>query len=72
MLVQMKSLNRTTIMLGDDTWIKLLPKTFTRTFEMDSFDVKDLDTVDTSIKRKTKGDIAQSQLMSSTTWAVSS
>lgn len=48
---QLKSLNRSTVLLGDDTWVKLLPDTFTETFEMDSFDVKDLDLVDSTIKR---------------------
>ncbi|KAI6182590.1 hypothetical protein M3Y97_00397000 [Aphelenchoides bicaudatus] len=52
LLSQLNTQNRSTILLGDDTWIKLLPNTFTRTFEMDSFDVKDLDTVDSTIKPK--------------------
>lgn len=52
LLSQLKTLNRTTVLLGDDTWVNLLPTAFTRTVAMDSFDVKDLDTVDTAVKRK--------------------
>lgn len=38
------------VFMGDDTWTKLYPKRFHRAFPFPSFNVWDLDTVDTGIK----------------------
>ena len=38
--------DKTSYFVGDDTWVKLLPETFTEAHPMDSFNIKDLDTVD--------------------------
>ncbi|XP_054720832.1 GPI ethanolamine phosphate transferase 3-like [Uloborus diversus] len=46
---QMNSLNRNVIFLGDDTWEGLFPNQFHRSFPYPSFNVKDLDTVDSGI-----------------------
>ncbi|KAL3125906.1 hypothetical protein niasHT_009435 [Heterodera trifolii] len=43
---QLISCGRNITMLGDDTWLQLLPGRFNRHFEGPSFDIKDLDTVD--------------------------
>ena len=39
------------VMLGDDTWLNLFPDAFTRAFPFDSFNTRDLDTVDDGILR---------------------
>ena len=38
--------------VGDDTWDFLFPNRFNYTYPMDSFNVKDLDTVDSAVKTK--------------------
>uniref|UniRef100_A0A914GSZ2 GPI ethanolamine phosphate transferase 3 n=1 Tax=Globodera rostochiensis TaxID=31243 RepID=A0A914GSZ2_GLORO len=43
---QFISRSRNVTLLGDDTWLQLLPGRFNRHFEGPSFDIKDLDTVD--------------------------
>ncbi|XP_058810269.1 GPI ethanolamine phosphate transferase 3 isoform X3 [Phymastichus coffea] len=40
------------IFMGDDTWTSLYPKQFKREYAAPSFDVSDLDTVDTKVKKK--------------------
>jgi GPI ethanolamine phosphate transferase 3 subunit O len=37
--------------LGDDTWESLYPKKFNKALPLPSFDVWDLDTVDTEVKK---------------------
>jgi len=39
------------VFLGDDTWTKLYPARFLRSFPFDSFNVWDLDTVDRGIEK---------------------
>lgn len=39
--------NLTTVFLGDSTWVELFPKRFKRQFAFPSFNIHDLDTVDT-------------------------
>ena len=42
---------RRVVFMGDDTWTKLFPNTFTREYPFPSFDVKDLDTVDLGVAK---------------------
>lgn len=42
--------NMTAIFMGDNTWIELFPKRFKREYGYPSFNIFDLDTVDTKIK----------------------
>ncbi|XP_058120307.1 GPI ethanolamine phosphate transferase 3 [Anopheles ziemanni] len=43
--------NRTTVFLGDNTWTELFPNRFTREYAYPSFNIYDLDTVDTAIEK---------------------
>ncbi|XP_075215496.1 phosphatidylinositol glycan anchor biosynthesis class O [Lycorma delicatula] len=47
---QLVSLERRIVFMGDDTWTSLYPKRFIREFSYPSFNVWDLDTVDSGIK----------------------
>ncbi|CAG9313163.1 PIGO [Blepharisma stoltei] len=49
LLTQIQLQNKTSIFMGDDTWIGLYPKAFHREFPFDSFNVKDLHTVDQGV-----------------------
>ncbi|CAD5209762.1 unnamed protein product [Bursaphelenchus xylophilus] len=51
LLYQLKSLNKTITFYGDDTWAQLFPDAFSHSVGMDSFNVKDLDTVDTAVRQ---------------------
>lgn len=42
--------NKNTVFIGDDTWTKLYPNRFIRSYPFDSFNVWDLDTVDNGVK----------------------
>uniref|UniRef100_A0A182PJZ5 Uncharacterized protein n=1 Tax=Anopheles epiroticus TaxID=199890 RepID=A0A182PJZ5_9DIPT len=44
--------NRTTVFLGDSTWTELFPGRFTREYPLPSFNIYDLDTVDSAIERQ--------------------
>lgn len=43
--------NRSAVFMGDNTWSKLYPNRFLRSYPFDSFNVWDLDTVDNGIKQ---------------------
>lgn len=43
--------NLTTVFMGDSTWVELFPKRFKREYPSPSFNIYDLDTVDTNIRR---------------------
>ncbi|XP_065087851.1 GPI ethanolamine phosphate transferase 3 [Ochlerotatus camptorhynchus] len=43
--------NLTAVMLGDSTWTELFPGRFKRKYDYPSFNIHDLDTVDTAIKK---------------------
>ena len=43
--------NKRVVFAGDDTWMGLFPKQFSRAFPFPSFDVWDLDTVDRGVHR---------------------
>lgn len=49
LLFQLNKEKRKVTFLGDDTWLGLYPKSFKRSFDFPSFDVKDLHTVDNGI-----------------------
>ncbi|KAH9111960.1 hypothetical protein AeMF1_013612 [Aphanomyces euteiches] len=46
---QLAALNKRIVFMGDDTWDKLYPNTFLRNHSYDSFNVKDLHTVDNGV-----------------------
>eukprot|EP00940_MAST-03C_sp_MAST-3C-sp2_P000632 g632.t1 len=46
---QLRASGRRLVFMGDDTWIKLFPGRFVRSYPYPSFNVKDLDTVDEGI-----------------------
>jgi hypothetical protein len=46
LIEQMVSAGKKVVFMGDDTWLKLYPRSFHRAFPYPSFNVKDLDTVD--------------------------
>ncbi|GFU16276.1 GPI ethanolamine phosphate transferase 3 [Trichonephila clavipes] len=48
---QMNAFNKRIVFMGDDTWESLFPNTFHRSFPFPSFNVKDLDTVDSGIEQ---------------------
>jgi hypothetical protein len=48
---QMVRLGRRVVFMGDDTWGKLFPTAFLRSYPYPSFNVKDLDTVDDGVIR---------------------
>jgi len=47
LLVQLR--NKTVVFMGDDTWLGLYPSHFARAFPFESFNVKDLHTVDNGV-----------------------
>lgn len=49
LLKQMHALQRPIVFMGDDTWQSLYAKLFTRTYAFESFNVKDLDSVDNGV-----------------------
>lgn len=51
LLRQMRDQHRGIVFMGDDTWDALYGGAFTRKYAFDSFNVKDLDTVDNGVKR---------------------
>lgn len=50
LLGQCKALGRRTLFAGDDTWLGLFPADFTTAYPFDSFNVRDLDTVDKGVR----------------------
>lgn len=48
-LLQFRKFNKTSLFVGDDTWVSLYPDSFTAAYPYDSFNVKDLDTVDKGV-----------------------
>lgn len=48
---QWKRANLTTVFLGDSTWTELFPGRFKRKYDYPSFNIHDLDTVDSAIER---------------------
>ena len=44
-------------LLGDDTWMSLFPRRFTRARPFPSFNVKDLHTVDNGVMRHLEGEV---------------
>lgn len=51
--------NLTTVFMGDSTWVELFPNRFKREYSYPSFDIYDLDTVDTNIQNKLPFELAQ-------------
>ncbi|XP_052860167.1 GPI ethanolamine phosphate transferase 3 isoform X2 [Anopheles cruzii] len=51
--------NRTSVFLGDGTWTELFPNRFTRAYDYPSFNIYDLDTVDTAIMKHLPREIAR-------------
>ncbi|XP_050073586.1 GPI ethanolamine phosphate transferase 3 [Anopheles maculipalpis] len=49
---QLVRANRTTVFLGDSTWTELFPNRFTREYPLPSFNIYDLDTVDSAIEKQ--------------------
>lgn len=49
LLTQLQLSNKTSIFMGDDTWIGLYPNAFKNSYSFDSFNVKDLHTVDQGV-----------------------
>jgi hypothetical protein len=49
LLLQMHRSGKKVIFMGDDTWVQLYPSNFYRTYPFDSFNVKDLHTVDNGV-----------------------
>jgi phosphatidylinositol glycan class O len=48
---QLVNSGRKVVFTGDDTWLRLFPNRFTRTYAFPSFDVWDLDTVDRGVSK---------------------
>ncbi|KAH9256981.1 hypothetical protein BASA81_004802 [Batrachochytrium salamandrivorans] len=48
-LLQLHQQKKRVTFMGDDTWVKLFPHEFTKQFPFDSFNVKDLDTLDNGV-----------------------
>jgi len=42
---------KVTVMMGDDTWLRLYPSKFSRAYPFESFNVWDLDTLDNGVKK---------------------
>lgn len=51
LLRQMRARRRGVVFMGDDTWDGLYAREFTRKYAFDSFNVKDLDSVDRGVER---------------------
>lgn len=51
LIVQLELGNKTSVFMGDDTWINMFPSGFKRTYAFDSFNVKDLHTVDQGVMK---------------------
>nr|XP_049461347.1 GPI ethanolamine phosphate transferase 3 [Anopheles coluzzii] len=51
--------NRTSVFLGDSTWTELFPHRFTREYAYPSFNIYDLDTVDSAIERQLPREMAR-------------
>lgn len=56
---QIKRSNLSTVFLGDATWTDLYPKRFLRQYSYPSFDIFDLDTVDTAINQHLPNELKQ-------------
>lgn len=56
---QIKRSNMSTVFLGDATWTDLYPKRFIRQYSYPSFDIFDLDTVDTAINQHLPNELKQ-------------
>lgn len=54
---QLLSKGKKAVFMGDDTWVGLYPRRFTREFPFPSFNVWDLDTVDDGIKKHLPSEI---------------
>uniref|UniRef100_A0A1Q3F5Z1 Putative glycosylphosphatidylinositol anchor synthesis protein n=1 Tax=Culex tarsalis TaxID=7177 RepID=A0A1Q3F5Z1_CULTA len=57
---QWKRHNLTTVFLGDSTWTELFPGRFGRKYDYPSFNIHDLDTVDSAIERHLPKEIGKS------------
>jgi GPI ethanolamine phosphate transferase 3 subunit O len=51
--------NMTAVFMGDSTWLELFPNRFKRQYGYPSFNIQDLDTVDTGIERQFPKELAQ-------------
>uniref|UniRef100_A0A182WCG9 Uncharacterized protein n=1 Tax=Anopheles minimus TaxID=112268 RepID=A0A182WCG9_9DIPT len=56
---QLVRANRTTVFLGDGTWTELFPNRFTREYPHPSFNIYDLDTVDSAIEKQLPREMAR-------------
>ncbi|XP_052894228.1 GPI ethanolamine phosphate transferase 3 [Anopheles moucheti] len=56
---QLVRANRTTVFLGDNTWTELFPNRFTREYPHPSFNIYDLDTVDSAIQKQLPREMAR-------------
>ena len=50
LLAQLQKQGKRITFMGDDTWVKLFPDSMTKQFPYESFNVKDLDTLDRGVK----------------------
>ena len=62
---QLTNNGRKIVFAGDDTWTSLYPSSFTQEFPQPSFDVWDLDTVDTEVFK-----VIKNQIKKPTNWDV--
>lgn len=46
---QLNRVNKSAVFMGDDTWTKLYPTEFKRSYPYDSFEVSDLHSVDNGV-----------------------
>ena len=51
-MYQLETHNKSSVFVGDDTWLNLFPEGFKRSYPFPSFDVKDLDTVDLGVESR--------------------
>uniref|UniRef100_A0A182Q0K4 Uncharacterized protein n=1 Tax=Anopheles farauti TaxID=69004 RepID=A0A182Q0K4_9DIPT len=56
---QLVRANRTSVFLGDSTWTELFPNRFTREYPYPSFNIYDLDTVDSAIEKQLPREMAR-------------
>lgn len=50
-IYQLGAINKTSIFVGDTVWIELLPNSFIRTYPYNPHNVRDLDTVDSGVRK---------------------
>lgn len=59
LLLQLHNRKRNVTFMGDDTWVKLFPELITKQFPYESFNVKDLDTLDNGVNEHLHPELAK-------------